>query len=682
MQVGFNVAVDRETDDFLDDGVSISYTDPRVSRTLWMSPVATVITDASDGLIHNVNASFCDLVGYRLEDLVGKRTTELGIWADDNDRKRIVAAVTGDSRPQNFEFDVRTSSGETRTVVATIARVDLDGQLCLVEQMYDLTERRQTEDRLRLTDRIARIGYESTTYSEILERSLATVQQAFPSVQVGYGSLENRFLNLEASSGPPEMPSINGAKVDLRTAPEYEMALMRGEPIVVSDVREDPRFREMSRLLLELGVYGVLDVPVQRGDETVGVLFLESPTPSAWKKHQIVTLTEIAALLAVSLFRARRGRAASRTRAHSDGHGLRTRFPLCQGRELAFTRVNKAVATFHGYDNPDDFIGMTDFDLFPASLAGRIFADEQKVIVSGVPSINQLEPQNIEESIWTLTSTVPFRGADGSIVGVVGTSRDVSERQAMEAALRTSESRQRALLEAIPDIVFRIERDGKLLDIQVNRQSVIWIDPSAKPGSNLADELPTTAVDKIIVGIQRSLEEGVVTAVEYEIAREESTQTFEMRIAPCGDDQVVAIARDVTERKTLEKRLSHQATHDPLTGLPNRHLFANRLNEALEHARADQTSVAVLFIDLDGFKHVNDTFGHAAGDRMLAASPTACAIAFDRATRSPESAVTNLQFCWRNFRWATSPKSLQHELRTTLPGPFGSANHRLTPLRA
>lgn len=82
-------------------------------------------------------------------------------------------------------------------------------------------------------------------------------------------------------------------------------------------------------------------------------------------------------------------------------------------------------------------------------------------------------------------------------------------------------------------------------------------------------------------------------------------------------ERVVAVVQDITGRKALEARLSHDAMHDALTGLPNRLMFHDRLNQVLESARRRDGLAGVLFLDLDGFKSVNDTLGHAAGDELL-----------------------------------------------------------------
>src|SRR5690606_15079268 len=84
-----------------------------------------------------------------------------------------------------------------------------------------------------------------------------------------------------------------------------------------------------------------------------------------------------------------------------------------------------------------------------------------------------------------------------------------------------------------------------------------------------------------------------------------------------GQRHFLSLVRDVTERKQLQDHIQHLAFHDALTGLPNRTMFNRQLSHALQKAKQQERGLALMFIDLDRFKTVNDTLGHAAGDRLL-----------------------------------------------------------------
>jgi diguanylate cyclase (GGDEF)-like protein/PAS domain S-box-containing protein len=107
------------------------------------------------------------------------------------------------------------------------------------------------------------------------------------------------------------------------------------------------------------------------------------------------------------------------------------------------------------------------------------------------------------------------------------------------------------------------------------------------------------------------------------LARRRDDSTFPMLVSTSsirieGVQPVIAcIARDLSEQKRFEAQLKHSALHDALTGLPNRISFSDHLDQACRRTRAPGRAIAVLFVDLDGFKTVNDSFGHAAGDRLL-----------------------------------------------------------------
>jgi diguanylate cyclase (GGDEF)-like protein/PAS domain S-box-containing protein len=110
---------------------------------------------------------------------------------------------------------------------------------------------------------------------------------------------------------------------------------------------------------------------------------------------------------------------------------------------------------------------------------------------------------------------------------------------------------------------------------------------------------------------------------DFRVRRKDGTEfSADIALGPIralGGPQTVVVVRDITERRNLETALEHQALHDPLTGLANRTLFFDRLNQAIFSGRRDRRRVALVMLDVDGFKAVNDAYGHATGDELLKA---------------------------------------------------------------
>jgi diguanylate cyclase (GGDEF)-like protein/PAS domain S-box-containing protein len=292
-------------------------------------------------------------------------------------------------------------------------------------------------------------------------------------------------------------------------------------------------------------------------------------------------------------------------------------FLYVKDRSSRFVRMNTATAQFLGLEDPSDGIGKSDLDFFPEDLALQYFMDEQTVMASGVPQLNRLEPQDAEHTLWSLTSTVPIAAADGTVRGIVGVARDVTDRRHMEELIRRSDERQRALITAIPDLIVRFDREGVLLDLKGDQAQRLIRTADEMVGKRLHDLL---APDQAAIAVQaahRALAARHLEIVELGVHTKGELRRLEARIIPSGDDELLMIGRDVTDQRVLEDRLAFQASHDSLTQLPNRARFGSQLDHALTNAQPPAHRVALLFIDLNGFKAVNDQFGHAAGDHLL-----------------------------------------------------------------
>ena len=111
---------------------------------------------------------------------------------------------------------------------------------------------------------------------------------------------------------------------------------------------------------------------------------------------------------------------------------------------------------------------------------------------------------------------------------------------------------------------------------------------------------------------------------------------------------IVLNARDITERRALEDDLVHAAYHDSLTGLPNRAFFAERVEQEVQSSEGRATGIAILFVDLDDFKTVNDGLGHSVGDQVLVATAERLSGCLRASDIAAASAVTSSPFCYKS----------------------------------
>ncbi|MBT8116579.1 MAG: EAL domain-containing protein, partial [Gammaproteobacteria bacterium] len=200
---------------------------------------------------------------------------------------------------------------------------------------------------------------------------------------------------------------------------------------------------------------------------------------------------------------------------------------------------------------------------------------------------------------------------------------DITERKAMDKRLREAETRYRDLVETAHDMVWSLDTDGRYTYVNRACSSIYGFTPVEMVGRHLHDfrspEHPPhdrDAIRQLFRG-QDSIQfetvhldnEGKPHFLEFSARSHKDPAGFVLRIS--------GTTRDITEQKAFQHQLSYNAEHDPLTGLFNRNYFQEELERTVARVVRSGTTCALFYIDLDQFKYINDTLGHAAGDRLL-----------------------------------------------------------------
>jgi len=225
---------------------------------------------------------------------------------------------------------------------------------------------------------------------------------------------------------------------------------------------------------------------------------------------------------------------------------------------------------------------------------------------------------------WVLVRSVPALGPAGDASWSVSTFVDQTVARQAEEALKVERGLLQTLMDSVPDHIYFKDRASRIT--RANKAQAAYFnvsDPAEEIGKSDFDFYAHDLAAALFAEEQAimSTKQPLIGSVEDHSARAGRPywiQSTKVPIVQHGEViGLVGISRDVTELKLVQERLAHQALHDYLTGLPNRVLLLDRLDQVLRTAQREHTSFALCLLDLDHFKEVNDTLGHERGDRVL-----------------------------------------------------------------
>ncbi|WP_018151035.1 GGDEF domain-containing response regulator [Leeia oryzae] len=200
--------------------------------------------------------------------------------------------------------------------------------------------------------------------------------------------------------------------------------------------------------------------------------------------------------------------------------------------------------------------------------------------------------------------------------------RNILERESLREVIKVKQAELEAILNTIPDLMFKLDRQGTYLEIFARQPELLAQQRIDLLGRRICDMLPPEAAVQAMTAIAEAHETGTSYGMQMKLPLAGKMHWFELSVAKNessnpDNPHFVMLSRNITDRKQAEEHLNYLAQHDNLTGLANRALFGEIVDRILGLAERTRLLFALVFIDLDKFKHINDTFGHAIGDFVL-----------------------------------------------------------------
>ncbi|MBY0510812.1 MAG: EAL domain-containing protein [Rhodospirillaceae bacterium] len=294
--------------------------------------------------------------------------------------------------------------------------------------------------------------------------------------------------------------------------------------------------------------------------------------------------------------------------------------------EGRYLRVNPALAKIYGYDTTDDLIvGLTD-------IAGQLYVDptrrdDFKRIMQDDGVVRDFEAQVYRADhsvIWITENARCVRGPDGGIQYYEGTVEDITRRKSDEEQIRLLAK----VFDSVGDGIIIVDRSLTVKAVNPAYESITSFSASELMGAKLDMLAPGYHEKTFMPSIWAELTarghwsgeatcrrlNGAPFVAALSVAAVEGSDDA---LAPEASGHFVITCSDISFRKRQEQRIRHQANYDLLTQLPNRWLATERLEQAILLSQRQKTGLAVLYLDLNGFKQVNDGMGHQAGDELL-----------------------------------------------------------------
>jgi diguanylate cyclase (GGDEF)-like protein/PAS domain S-box-containing protein len=598
-----------------------------------------VLTVDEDGTIRTFNPTGERVFGFGEAEVLGRRIDLLlpllGEHESIPEALQRLAATSGDTLTDlaaSESWGLR-KNGKMFPAEIAISHATLSRRQMFVVCLREVTERHDAE-RLAAAERDV---FEKLTanapLAAVLESIARLIESGSTSATCAVSVLAADGRGFSQIVAPRFSQSLRvalaGVSIDARSG-SCAAAVHLGRQVLVADLERDPFWQERRELALDGQLRAAWSTPIKTAGGKIlgalGVYRTEAGLPSA-REAQI--MAHAAQLAGIAIERRLAEEALRSSEAKFRGLFETVAEGVYQSaRDGHLLSVNPAFVSLLGYASAQEMYELPSVAILYWNPEDRAeFC--RRVESEGEIRNNEFCMRRRDgEQLVVLENSRILRDAAGRILGYEGTIADITERKRAEQAVFAEKERAQVTLASIGDAVISTDADGQIDYLNAVAESLTgWSIAEARGRPiaavlNLVDEVSRKPIENPLLralgrrdGTSPMEHSVLVTRAGQEVAIQESA-------APICDRNgavigAVTVFHDVTQERRLTRALSYQASHDGLTGLINRREFDTRLQRAVLSSKERAMTHALLYVDLDQFKVVNDTCGHQAGDRLL-----------------------------------------------------------------